>query len=47
MRNLKSFWSKKSAEDFVTYLKGQKKKPQIWQERDALNNCTRYIVKWN
>lgn len=43
----KSFWSKKRAEAFAETLRGQDfESVVIWSERDNLNNCTRYIVKW-
>lgn len=43
----KNFWSQKKADEFATTLKSQgAESVKIWSERDGLNNCIRYIVKW-
>ena len=44
----KSFWNKKNADAFVEYLKANGHADlQVWAERDRLNGCSVYIVKWN
>lgn len=44
----KIFWSKKRAEEFAERLEltGEVEAVEIWTERDRLNDCTIYIVKW-
>jgi hypothetical protein len=44
----KNFWSKRRANSFVGYLKDNGHGDlQVWTERDRLNNCIIYHVKWN
>ena len=43
----KNFWSEKKAKAFAATLEAQgAESVKIWSERDTINNCTRYIVKW-
>lgn len=41
------FWSEKKAKAFAANLEANgAESVDIWMERDNLNNCPVYIVKW-
>lgn len=43
----KRFWSEKRAREFAEHLElCGAESVEVWTERDRLNDCTVYIVKW-
>ena len=44
---IKKFWSEKKAREFAANLEAQgAESVEFWLDRDRLNNCTVYVVKW-